>query len=296
MFRPRIIRGLLPFVRSISHSQSSPRSDNFIKIVEVGPRDGLQNEPNPVSLDVKVELINRLGQAGVGVIESGSFVSPKWVPQVRISVLPLLIDKSQIAQMAGTSEVLQQITHLPSVKYPVLVPNLKGLETLLSLLSSLSPSDPPITDEIAIFTASSDTFNLRNTNATVQQSLERLSPVVELALKNNLRVRGYVSTVITCPYEGPTEPKKVAQVTKDLVDMGCYEVSLGDTVGTGTPMTIGNMLDSVIALTPAEKLAVSFVILIYIVFPEFAYYVRFMFGFNFSLKRSSKNNDSLSFK
>jgi len=192
--------------------------NNFVRIVEVGPRDGLQNEPTAIPKDVKVELINRLGAAGVKIIESGSFVSPKWVPQ-----------------MAGTAEVISQMNRIPGVRYPVLVPNMKGLETLLTLLSShpSTPTSQPLTDEIAIFTAASDGFNKANTNSTVSESLARLAPVVQRALENGLRVRGYVSTVITCPYDGDVEPRRVRDVARELVEMGCYEVSLGDTVGLG---------------------------------------------------------------
>ncbi|KAJ1307471.1 hypothetical protein OPQ81_001570 [Rhizoctonia solani] len=224
-----------------SYATTSPTSANkFIRIVEVGPRDGLQNEPTAIPQEVKVELINRLGAAGAKIIEAGSFVSPKWVPQ-----------------MAGTAQVIQQMNRLPDVRYPVLVPNMKGLDTLLELLATtkIEATEQPLTNEIAVFTAASDGFNKANTNATVKESLERLAPVVQKALENNLHVRGYVSTVITCPYDGVTDPKRVREVTKELVQMGCYEVSLGDTVGTGTPETIRRMLNEVVKDTKVELLA-----------------------------------------
>ncbi|KAG9092448.1 hypothetical protein FRC07_011664, partial [Ceratobasidium sp. 392] len=190
--------------------------DNFVRIVEVGPRDGLQNETTAIPKDVKVELINRLGAAGAKTIEAGSFVSPKWVPQV---------------------------------------PNMKGLDALLTVLSEHSSASPPLTDEIAIFTAASDGFNKANTNSTVTESLVRLAPVVQRALENGLRVRGYVSTVISCPYDGETDPKQVRDVAKELVQMGCYEVSLGDTVGTGTPASMIAMLNEVVKDVPLGLLA-----------------------------------------
>ncbi|CAE6410931.1 unnamed protein product [Rhizoctonia solani] len=212
-------------------------TNKFIRIVEVGPRDGLQNEPTAIPQDVKVELINRLGAAGAKIIEAGSFVSPKW--------------------MAGTAQVIQHMNRLPDVRYPVLVPNMKGLDTLLDLLATtkLEPTAQPLTNEIAIFTAASDGFSKANTNVTVKESLQRLAPVAQKALENNLRVRGYVSTVITCPYDGVTDPQRVREVTKELIQMGCYEVSLGDTVGTGTPESMKRMLNEVVKDTKVELLA-----------------------------------------
>ncbi|KAG8735889.1 hypothetical protein FRC10_010031 [Ceratobasidium sp. 414] len=191
-------------------------ADKFVRIVEVGPRDGLQNEPTAVPKDVKVDLINRLGAAGAKIIEAGSFVSPKWVPQV---------------------------------------PNMKGLDALLALLSQHPSASPSLTDEIAVFTAASDGFNKANTNSTVAESLVRLAPVVQRALENGLRVRGYVSAVISCPYDGETDPKKVRDVARELVQMGCYEVSLGDTVGTGTPASMVAMLNEVVKDVPVGLLA-----------------------------------------
>ena len=158
--------------------------------------------------------------------------------------------------MAGTSEVITQMTRLPGVRYPVLVPNQKGLDNLLSLLSTYSSSSrPPPTDEIAIFTASTDAFAKANTNTTVSDSLARLAPVARAALNNNLRVRGYVSCVIACPYSGKVDFKRVREVTKELFEMGCYEVSLGDTVGVGTPREVGEMLEEVKKEVAVDKLA-----------------------------------------
>jgi len=208
-------------------------SKGFVKIVEVGPRDGLQNEKATIPTSVKVELIDRLGDSGVSVIESGSFVSPKWVPQ-----------------MAGTADVLTQIKHRPNVRYPVLVPNTKGLDALLALLSS-----SPVTDEIAVFVAASESFSKANLNCSIAESLERLEPMVQKAREKGLRVRGYVSTVITCPFEGSIDPKKVRHIAKALDQLGCYEVSLGDTVGTGTPSSVERMLNEVASAVPPERLA-----------------------------------------
>ncbi|KAG9091234.1 hypothetical protein FRC06_000652 [Ceratobasidium sp. 370] len=157
--------------------------------------------------------------------------------------------------MAGTAEVISEMRRIPGVHYPVLVPNMKGLDTLLTLLSQHSSASPPLTDEIAVFTAASDAFNKANTNSTVAESLVRLAPVVQRALENGLRVRGYVSTVISCPYDGETDPKRVRDVARELVQMGCYEVSLGDTVGTGTPATMTAMLNEVVKDVPVGLIA-----------------------------------------
>jgi hydroxymethylglutaryl-CoA lyase len=166
--------------------------------------------------------------------------------------------------MAGTAEVISQMERLHGVRYPVLVPNQKGLDNLLNLLSTYRPAlsnsqpqPPPPTDEIAIFTAATDAFTQANTNTTIAGSLERLAPVARAALDKGLRVRGYVSVVITCPYSGQVDYKRVREVTEALLEMGCYEVSLGDTVGTGTPAAVSEMLEEVKKTVPVEKLAVS---------------------------------------
>ncbi|KAI0299401.1 hypothetical protein B0F90DRAFT_1728411 [Multifurca ochricompacta] len=202
-----------------------------VRIVEVGPRDGLQNEKTVIPPEIKVELINRLGQAGSTIIEAGSFVSPKWVPQ-----------------MAGTPHVVTSMDKLPGVTYQALVPNEKGLENVLGLLAA-HPDKPPI-DEIAVFTAATDAFSLANTNVTVAESLKRLARVVHGALEKGIRVRGYVSVVITCPYSGKVDYRKVRNVTQELLDMGCYEVSLGDTTGTGNPTSVSDMLDVTLGTNP----------------------------------------------
>lgn len=179
-----------------------------VRIVEMGPRDGLQNEKSVVPLAAKVALIDALAEAGLSVIESGSFVSPQWVPQ-----------------MADTAEVLAAITRRPDVRYPVLVPNLKGLDAALACQ----------VEEVAVFAAASEAFSARNINCTIAQSLERFRPVVARALQAGVAVRGYVSCVLGCPYQGEVPPAKVVEVSEALVAMGCYEISLGDTIGVGTP-------------------------------------------------------------
>ncbi|KAI0080471.1 aldolase [Panus rudis PR-1116 ss-1] len=221
-------------------------NSNHVTIVEVGPRDGLQNEKSVIPPEVEIELIERLGRAGMTHIEAGSFVSPKWVPQ-----------------MAGTGEVITKMKRLPGRHYPVLVPNMKGLDKLLELLAQNPPSPdaPAPTDEIAIFTAATDAFSKANTNCTVAESLARLEPVTKKALDHGLRVRGYVSVVISCPYYGDVLPKDVKNVTKALLDMGCYEVSLGDTVGMGNPTTVSRLLETIMGganAIPADKLAGHF--------------------------------------
>ncbi|BBK35910.1 hydroxymethylglutaryl-CoA lyase [Allostella sp. ATCC 35155] len=202
-----------------------------VKLVEVGPRDGLQNEAVPVPTAVKVELIEALADAGMPVIESGSFVSPKWVPQ-----------------MADTGAVLAAVRRRPGVSYPVLVPNAKGLEDALAAGC----------EEVAIFAAASESFARRNTNCSIDESFERFAPVAERALAAGMRVRGYISCVVACPYEGPVAPAAVADVAGRLADLGCYEISLGDTIGVGTPAQVVAMLEAVEARLPVARLAVHF--------------------------------------
>jgi len=240
---PRSLRAVLSkpsllVVRSDSYATATGKKIP-VKIVEVGPRDGLQNEKTVIPPEVKVGLINRLGHAGLTVIEAGSFVSPKWVPQ-----------------MAGTAEVVTAMDKLPGVTYQALVPNVKGLENVLGLLAA-HPNKPPI-DEISVFTAATDAFSLANTNVTVADSLKRLERVVRGAVDKGIRVRGYVSVVITCPYSGKVDYKKVRDVTKELLEMGCYEVSLGDTTGTGNPTSVGEMLSVTLGTNPVKKLAGHF--------------------------------------
>lgn len=202
-----------------------------VKIVEVGPRDGLQNEQGTVPLSAKVALVEQLADAGCSVIETGSFVSPKWVPQ-----------------MADSAAVFQQIKRQNNVRYTALTPNLRGLEAAIEAQ----------VDEVAIFGAASEAFSQKNINCSIAESLERFLPVIELAQKHQLPVRGYVSCVLGCPYEGFIVPQKVAEVSQLLIDMGCYEISLGDTIGVGTPVKTQHMLDVVLSNIPADKLAVHF--------------------------------------
>ena len=199
-----------------------------VKIVEVGPRDGLQNEPQLVPAAVKVALIDRLGQAGLKAIEATAFVSPKWVPQ-----------------MGDAAEVMASLPRRHGVSYPVLVPNLKGFEQALAAG----------VEEIAVFGAASEAFSQKNINCSIAESLERFRPVAEAARSHNIRVRGYVSCVLGCPYQGEVRTAAVAEVAARLLEMGCYEVSLGDTIGVGTPASVARMLDAVALLVPVERLA-----------------------------------------
>ena len=202
-----------------------------VRLVEVGARDGLQNEANPVSTAIKLELIDRLGDAGVSYIEAASFVSPKWVPQ-----------------MGDAREVMTGIKRHAGVTYAALTPNLKGLESALECG----------VQEVAVFGAASESFTQKNINCSIAESLERFAPVIELAQKSGIPVRGYVSTVMGCPYEGEIAPSKVAEVSKTLFEMGCYEISLGDTVGVGTPLKAKRMLEAVNQHIPMNKLAAHF--------------------------------------
>ncbi|TVO57852.1 hydroxymethylglutaryl-CoA lyase [Denitromonas halophila] len=199
-----------------------------VRIVDVGPRDGLQNEKQIISTEVKVELIARLGAAGLKSIEAASFVSPKWVPQ-----------------MADNSEVMARINRLPGVGYPVLTPNLKGFEAALAAGAT----------EVAVFGAASESFSQKNINCSIAESLQRFEPVMAAAQAAGVKVRGYVSCVVGCPYEGEIAPAAVANVAGTLLDMGCYEISLGDTIGTGTPGKTKRMLEAVAARVPLDKLA-----------------------------------------
>jgi hydroxymethylglutaryl-CoA lyase len=202
-----------------------------VKIVEVGPRDGLQNEKVTVPLEVKVEYITALADSGLRVIEAGAFVSPKWVPQ-----------------MADTAEVYREIPKDPGVEYPVLVPNMKGLERAI---------DAGV-KSIAIFTAASDTFNKRNINMSIDESFANYAPVAAKARAEGMRVRGYVSTAFGCPYEGDVAPERVLEVVARLLDLGCYEVSVGDTIGVGTPMQVQGVIGILLQVVPAGKLAMHF--------------------------------------
>jgi hydroxymethylglutaryl-CoA lyase len=202
-----------------------------VKMVEVGPRDGLQNEPGVVPAAIKIELIDRLSDSGLPVIEATSFVSPKWVPQ-----------------MGDAAEVMAGIRRKPGVSYPVLTPNMKGLEGAMAAGAT----------EVAIFGAATETFSQRNTNCSIAESFARFEPVCRTALANGIRVRGYISVVLGCPYEGEVNPQAVADVAKRLLDLGCYEVSLGDTVGAGTPGKTRHLIEAVSRHVPAEKLGGHF--------------------------------------
>ncbi|RTZ17518.1 hydroxymethylglutaryl-CoA lyase [Vibrio aquaticus] len=199
-------------------------------IVEVGPRDGLQNEP-PIPLEDKIQLINQLSQTGLKHIESGAFVSAQKVPQ-----------------MADSDKVLQQINRKAKVTYSALTPNQQGLEQAIAANAN----------SVAIFTTVSETFCQRNINCSITESLSRYQIVIELAKQHHIPVRGYLSCVIDCPYEGKTASTRVAGLTKALLDMGCYEVSLGDTIGTGTPLSVARMLEAVMAKSPTGQIAVHF--------------------------------------
>ncbi len=202
-----------------------------VKIVEVGPRDGLQNEAKSIPTDIKIELINRLSATGLRVIEATSFVSPKWIPQ-----------------LADNLAVYKGITKKPGVAYPVLIPNVKGLEDAIS-------AD---VKEIAVFTTPSEKFSQHNTNCSVKESLERIDKVTQLAKQHQIPVRAYISCVLGCPYEGEIAVDKVAQISQQLLQMGCYEISLGDTIGVGTPFKTQAMLEAVVKVVPLAQMAVHF--------------------------------------
>lgn len=212
---------------TIVMSNSFPES---VKIVEVGPRDGLQNEV-PVSIEDKVTLINELSETGLSVIEAGSFVSPKWVPQ-----------------MAGSAEIYSMINQADGINYPALTPNMKGYEAAVAAGVK----------EVAIFGAASEAFSQKNINCSIEESLARFQPIMERAEQDGIRVRGYVSCVLGCPYEGEVDVAKVVEVARTLYEMGCYEISLGDTIGVGTPEKAKLMLASVAQAVPMECLAIHF--------------------------------------
>ena len=203
-----------------------------VRIVEVGPRDGLQNEKTIVDVNTKVELITQLREAGLTYIEAGSFVSPKWVPQ-----------------MAGSHEVFAALSMQPSsnldITYAALTPNMQGLERAIA--SGVK--------EVAVFAAASETFSQKNINCSIDESLARFLPVMAKAKSENISVRGYVSCVLGCPYEGSVSVAQVDEVAQQLLHMGCYEISLGDTIGVGTPASTSALLDKLLASIPTDKLA-----------------------------------------
>lgn len=203
----------------------------FVRIVEVGPRDGLQNEQQAIDVDTKVGLVERLVAAGVRHIEAASFVSPKWVPQ-----------------MAGSAEVMRRVSGVAGVRYSALTPNLQGLEAAIAAGC----------EEVAVFGAASESFSRRNINCSIQESLERFDAVLALARRHRIPVRGYVSCAIDCPYEGPIAPARVAEVAARMAGIGCHEISLGDTTGSGTPDTTRSMLQACLERLPAASLAGHF--------------------------------------
>jgi len=202
-----------------------------VRIVEVGPRDGLQNEKNIVPANVKVAFINMLSDSGLRTIEAGAFVSPKWVPQ-----------------MADTADVFAAITKKAGVSYPVLVPNAKGMESAVAAGVK----------EIAVFAAASESFSQKNINCSIAESIERFKPVIDAAKQQGIAVRGYVSCVLGCPYEGEITPAAVVHVAKELFGLGCYEISLGDTIGTGTPVKTRILLQAVKKEIPVPHIAAHF--------------------------------------
>jgi len=204
---------------------------NQLRIVDVGPRDGLQAEPRTVPTDVKVELIHRLADAGIPAVEAGAFVSPKWVPQ-----------------MADSDAVLAAIQRRPGTVYPVLVPNMRGFERAQAAKVT----------EVAVFSAASQTFSQKNTNCSIAESIARAKPVCEAALAAGMRVRGYISCALGCPYEGTVAVGAVADLAGDLLALGCYEISLGDTIGVGTPAKAREMLRTVATAVPIDQLGLHF--------------------------------------
>ena len=199
-----------------------------VNIIEVGPRDGLQNEAQVVPTAIKIELIDRLAEAGLRAIEATAFVSPKWVPQ-----------------MGDNAAVMQGIKRHPAAVYPVLTPNLHGFDAALQAGAT----------EVAIFGAASESFSQKNINCSIVESLKRFEPILSAASALEIPVRGYVSCVVGCPYEGDIAPAQAAGVAKSLFDMGCYEVSLGDTIGVGNPASIQRLIEACARVVPIEKLA-----------------------------------------
>ncbi|XP_033835050.1 3-hydroxy-3-methylglutaryl-CoA lyase, cytoplasmic [Periophthalmus magnuspinnatus] len=221
-----------PWLRSWLLEKKNTTTQGFpehVKIVEVGPRDGLQNETEIVPTEVKIQLIDMLSGTGLSVIEATSFVSSKWVPQ-----------------MADHTEVLRGIQRAAHVRYPVLTPNLQGFQDAVDAGAT----------EVAVFGSASESFSQKNINCSIDESMVRFEEVINSALEKHIPVRGYVSCVLGCPHEGYTEPAKVAEVARRLYDLGCYEISLGDTIGVGTPGSMSKMLQSVIKEVPPQALAV----------------------------------------
>ncbi|KAF8470844.1 putative 3-hydroxymethyl-3-methylglutaryl-CoA lyase 2-like protein [Kalaharituber pfeilii] len=238
---------VLPHHGNNNHTNPAASHPNYVKIVEVGPRDGLQNEKTIVPTPTKISLINKLSSTGLRVIEAGAFVSPKWVPQMSDTPQILVhLDKHPTPAVAAAGA--------DGIMYPYLVPNIQGLRRALELGTTNLK-------EIAIFASASEGFSQRNINCSIAESLVRFRHVLDLAKEKGIRVRGYISMVISCPYDGPTPPAVVADVTQKLLDMGCYEISLGDTNGSGTPATVSALLTTLTSkpyLIPVNKLACHF--------------------------------------
>ena len=207
------------------------QGDRYVRVQEVGARDGLQNEPQTVPADIKVDLIQRLARAGLPAVEAGAFVSPKWVPQ-----------------MADSEEVFRRIERRDGVTYPALTPNMRGFDRAIAVGVT----------EVGVFAAASETFSQRNTNCTIEESLERFRPVCAAAQEAGVKVQGYVSTVLGCPYEGEIDPGIVADLCGRLHAMGCYRVSLGDTVGVGTPSKAAALIDRVAEAVPLNAIGIHF--------------------------------------
>ena len=209
----------------------TPELPSQVRIFEVGPRDGLQNEKQHLCTEDKIALVDRLADAGVRFIEAGSFVSTKWVPK-----------------MADSADVFAGIERYKGVTYSALTPNIKGFDAACAAN----------VDEVAVFAAASEAFSQKNINCSIEESLERFAPLMDSARSEGIAVRGYISCVLGCPYEGAIAPEKVAEVAVRLMDMGCYEISLGDTIGVGTPAKVQNMISSVADQVPINKIAVHF--------------------------------------
>ncbi|ODM16095.1 hypothetical protein SI65_08529 [Aspergillus cristatus] len=239
LLRPRLrpftlLRAVRAVPVSRRYATEARLTSDHVRIVEVGPRDGLQNEKKTIPMETKLELIRKLARTGVTTIEAGSFVPAKWVPQ-----------------MASTAEICEQLLQSPpesqtAIAYNYLVPNVKGLENLIKVMEANASSIPPkstTSTEVSVFTAATEAFSKANTNCTIEESLERFRPVVSLAKNKNIRVRGYVSVALGCPYEGPdTSPTKVADITASLLEMGADEVSVADTTGMGTAPRTAELL------------------------------------------------------
>ncbi|XP_073957362.1 hydroxymethylglutaryl-CoA lyase [Choristoneura fumiferana] len=222
---------LMMLARPVLYCRKYSSAVSQIRIYEVGVRDGLQNEAKFVPTEMKVELINKLAAAGIKDIESASFVSPKWVKQ-----------------MSDGSEVMKTLKRVPGVNYPVLIPNIKGYEIAKKC----------DIEEVAIFPSGSEGFSQKNLNCSMAEGLERFREVAEQAVKDGKRVRGYVSCIVGCPYDGPIAPKTIAKLSEQLLDMGCYEVSLGDTIGVGTAGSVRKLMKEVLSVATPDKFALHF--------------------------------------